>query len=212
MRNAVAALCIMFLPCVSALAQSEVAADPTRGLRDNRPDDYALTGVTVVTQPGQRIDDATILIEDTTIIAAGDDVDIPAGFMKIDLQGRMVYPGLIDAYGEVDVPTQDSDLEASYWNRHITPSRTATSVAARLDGSAEKLRSQGITVRVAAPAGGILKGRSAVVLLNDESRGRTLLKPDAWQHAQLTVPQDKRGQRYPTSPMGAVGTAAAGVL
>ena len=204
MRNTVAALCIMFLPCVSALAQSEVAADPTRGLRDNRPDDYALTGVTVVTEPGHRIDDATILIEDTTIVAAGNDIDIPAGFMKIDLQGRMVYPGLIDAYGEVDVPTKDSDLEASYWNKHITPSRTATSVAARPDGSADKLRSQGITVRVVAPAGGILKGRSAVVLLNDESRGRTLLKPDAWQHAQLTVPRDKRGQRYPTSPMGAV--------
>ena len=101
MRVTVAVLCIMFLPGANLHAQSRVAAEPTAGLRDNRPDDYAITGVTVVTEPGRRIEDATILIEDTTIIAVGDEVDIPPGFMEMELTGRTVYPGLIDAYGEI---------------------------------------------------------------------------------------------------------------
>ncbi len=204
MRNALAILSLTLMLAATASAQSDVSTEPVIGLRDNRPDDYALTGATVVTEPGRVIHNATVLIRDTAIIAVGTDVEIPAGFMNLDFSGRYIYPGLIDAFGEVDVATDPVDGKAGYWNRHITPERSAKMVAAKLDGPIEKLRSQGITSRVVAPQGGILKGSSAVVLLNDEHRGRTLLKPSAWQHAQLTVPKDRRGQSYPNSPMGAV--------
>ena len=185
-------------------AESQVAAEPIVGLRDNRPDDYALVGAKVVIAPGKSIDNATILIEDTTIIAVGDDVAVPPGFMQMDLHGRTVYPGLIDAYSEVDVPADHTKTEAVYWNSLVMPQVESRMVASKLVGPIDKLRAQGITVRVVAPKGGIVKGSSAVVLLNDESRGRTLLKPNVWQHAQLTVPKNRQGESYPTSPMGAV--------
>jgi N-acetylglucosamine-6-phosphate deacetylase len=156
----------------------------------------------VVTSPGVVIDDATILIEKTSITSVGPDLAIPPGYMSIDCSGRTIYPGLIDAYSEieVDVPT----AQAGYWNRSVTPERAAHAVVAGASNDADKLRGQGFTTRVVAPQGGIVKGSSAVVLLGDDSKGRKLLKKQAWHHLQLTVP--RRGQRdnYPNSPMGAV--------
>ena len=111
-----------------------------------------------------------------------------------------------------DVPIKESDREAVYWNRQISPNRTASSVAARLDGSAEKLRSQGITVRVNAPTGGILKGRSAGVLLNDESRGPNLV--DTHRVAACPVDRTERHSRRTVSDIahGRGGAATANTV
>ncbi len=80
--------------CASASAQSEVAAEPILGLRDNRPRNYALVNAHVVSGPKQTIEDAIVLIQDTSITAVGKDVEIPAGFMSIDCSGRHDLSGL----------------------------------------------------------------------------------------------------------------------
>ena len=185
----------------SVYSQSQVAAEPIVGLRDNRPKDYALVGARVVTRPGRVIENATVLIQNTSVTAVGAEVDVPAGFMQMPCAGRTIYAGLIDAYSEVVVP---SETKAAYWNQSIRPERSAHSVAAQSLDDAKKLRSQGFTARLIAPQGGIVKGSSAVVLLSDESAGRRLLKPTAWQHLQLTVPRHGPRDKYPNSPMGAV--------
>ncbi len=116
--------------------------------------------------------------------------------------GGTIYPGLIDAWGEAEVPLPKS--QAGYWNSHVTPQRSTQAIATSAIDDAAKLRSQGITVRLVAPQGGIVKGSSAIVLLGDSSKGRMLLKQHAWQHLQLTVPRGAAHDRYPNSPMGAV--------
>ncbi len=196
-----ATLLIMGL-CVDVLAQSQVAAEPIVGLRDNRPRNYALIHARVVSGPNQTIEDATVLIQDTSITAVATDVEIPPGFMSIDCSGRTIYPGLIDAWGEADVPLPKTQV--GYWNDNITPQRSAQLIAAASVKDVNKLRSQGITVRLVAPQGGIVKGSSAIVLLGEGAAGRMLLKPHAWQHLQLTVPRGAARNSYPNSPMGAV--------
>ncbi len=196
---------MLWLP-IAARGQGDVAAQPTVGLRDNRPRDYALQHATVFVEPGRAIEDATVLIEGSSITAVGNNVEVPAGFMEIDCAGKQIYAGLIDAWSEVDVALPES--EAGYWNSNVTPQRRAASAAVLSAGDAEKLRSQGITVRLVAPRGGIVKGTSSVVLLGDESRGdpkaAALLKEKAWHHLQLSVPRGERRASYPNSPMGAV--------
>ncbi|NND98800.1 MAG: amidohydrolase family protein [Pirellulaceae bacterium] len=193
-------LCHLFIGNVDA--QSQVAAKPIVGLRDNRPDDYALIDARIVVQPGQTLDRATVLIEDSAIIAVGTDIEVPAGFMSIDCTGRTIYPGLIDAWSEVDVPSPDPK-SATHWNPNVTPERSAHPVAITNVGDRSKLRSQGLTLRVVAPRGGIIKGGSSAVLLGDPESGRSLLKQSVWQHLQLTVPRGKSRSKYPNSPMGA---------
>jgi imidazolonepropionase-like amidohydrolase len=182
-------------------AQGPGAAEPIVGLRENRPDTYALVGGKVVAEPGRVMDGATVLIEGTSILAVADDVPIPAGAKTIDCDGRTIYAGLIDAWSESDVPVPESD--AAHWNGNVTPQRMASAVAGKGVVDAAKLRSQGIAIRVVAPRGGIIKGSSSVVLLGDGDAGRRLLRENAWQHLQLTVPREGSRSRYPNSPMGA---------
>ncbi len=197
-------LLFLLLICgaTAALAQSDVAAKPIVGLRDNRPRDFALQNAKVIVAPGQTIENATVLIKGSSIVAVGKTVEVPAGYMAIDCTGKQIYAGLIDAYSEVKVPLPQSP--AGYWNPNVTPHRSAESVATKPIANIEELRSQGLTVRLVAPQGGIVKGTSSIVLLGGDSAGRTLLKGSAWHHLQLTVPRDSSRSQYPNSPMGAV--------
>jgi N-acetylglucosamine-6-phosphate deacetylase len=197
-------VCLCFSLCWSSptQAQSKVAATPVVGLRDNPVESVALIHADVVVEPGKTLTDATVLIEGTSITAVGVDLEIPDGFEQIDCAGKRLYAGLIDTCSETEVPFEEA--AAGYWNRNVLPQRTAsTAIGGEID-DAGKLRSQGIAVRVIAPQGGIVKGSSCVCLTGDDSDGRTLLRKNAWNHLQLTVPRTGSRPRYPNSPMGAV--------
>ena len=71
---------ILFSP--ASFAQS-LDTEPVVGLRDIRPNAFALTGATVITQPGEVVENATILIDEQHIIAVGSDIQIPAGFKRL---------------------------------------------------------------------------------------------------------------------------------
>ena len=79
-------------PTVS-LAREEAAAKPTGTV--------ALTGARVVTMAGTDggvIDGATVLIRGDRIVAVGRDVAIPAGATRVDVTGKTIIPGLVDAH------------------------------------------------------------------------------------------------------------------
>ncbi len=61
----------------------------------------ALTGARIVTMAddtGGVIENGTVLIERNRITAVGSDIDIPAGAETVDLDGKTIIPGLIDAH------------------------------------------------------------------------------------------------------------------
>ena len=188
----------------AATAQDATSTKPTIGLRQNLPKVYALKNARIVTEPGQVLEQGMIVIDGRSILAVGAAVSLPAGTEVIDCAGKTIYAGLIDAWGEVEVPS--ADIELGYWNAHITPERSSRSAAAKLPSTAAKLRSQGVTARLVAPDDGIIKGSSCVALLGDPEEGRRIVRDDAFTHLQLTVPRSGSGTRprYPNSPMGAV--------
>ncbi|MEM8667375.1 MAG: amidohydrolase family protein [Planctomycetota bacterium] len=194
------AFCTLSLS-LPVFGQGPVAADPIVGLRDERPIGFALVGANVVTRPGNVISDATVLIQGASILAVASEVEVPAGFKEIDCGGKYIYAGFIDAYSESDVPLTDE--RPAYWNGNVVPQRSSATVAAKEPlNEASELRSQGITARVVAPSGAIVRGTSCVVLLGSQD-GQRLLLSKAWHHAQLTVPRVSPRPRYPNSPMGA---------
>ena len=153
-------------------------------------------------EPGKIVNDATVLVDQTSIQSVGQDLVIPAAYKTIDCEGLTIYPGLIDAFYETEVDAP-SDQTARHWNQNVTPEVEAASIAAANVGDLESLHKQGITVRIVAPSGGIIKGSSAAVLVSDGSSGQTLLSPRVWNHLTLTVPRKRTSARYPNSPMGA---------
>jgi imidazolonepropionase-like amidohydrolase len=196
-----AILCSVLLPTVLR-AQTDVAAKPIVGLRENPIAGFAFVNADVVVSPSQTLTDATVLVEGASITAVGQQQAIPAGYQIIDCQGKRIYSGLIDAWSETDATINQS--LPGYWNANVTPQVKASAFIEGTVADASKLRSQGIAVRVIAPNGGIVKGSSCVMLTGEGSKGRSLLLDNAWQHLLLTVPRSGSRARYPNSPMGAV--------
>jgi len=66
--------------------------------RAERPRVYAITNVKIVAAPGRVIDQGTVVLRDGLIEAVGAKVIVPPDAVEIDGTGKIVYPGLIDAY------------------------------------------------------------------------------------------------------------------
>ncbi|MCA9204653.1 MAG: amidohydrolase family protein, partial [Planctomycetales bacterium] len=179
---------------------------PVDGLRQHDPDVFALTDARIVVAPGRVIEQGTVVLRGDMIEAVGADIAIPPDARVIDLSGKTIYPGLIDAFSEVSIGDDEANRGAPHWNPHVVPQRR---VAGRYQADKslnEKLRSQGITLRLAAPSGGILKGTSAIVATGGDANDQAIVKADVAQHIRLTVSRGSREQ-YPNSPMGAVALA-----
>ncbi len=135
----------------------------------------ALSGATVYTGDGPPLADATILIEGERIVAVGRDVAIPAGAERLDLRGRRVTPGLVDAVsrlGLVEVSAEPSTVGATL-GPDADPVRAALRVEDSFDPRSETLavaRTGGLTSAVAVPVGGLVSGLSAAIELGASPR------------------------------------------
>ncbi len=213
MRKIVAIVCAA---CVAITGISSLAQDdptrPEQGLRDRTPRLFALTNARIVTpDPDKRtknrlieIEHGTLVIDAGEIKAVGSDVKIPAGARVIDLTGKTVYPGLIDAYSETKVPAPPDGT--GYWNKQIRPQ---VNVADHYTPDAklnEQFRGQGIVARLVAPSAGVIRGTSVVVTTADGDSQTSIIRPLDAQHVRLTVDRSRSGG-YPRSPMGAVALA-----
>ncbi|WP_235033414.1 amidohydrolase family protein [Rubripirellula obstinata] len=188
--------------------QQSTTTSPIVGIRTSDASPVLLHGGTVVTDPGSAPEEKDVLIRGNTIVSVGEDIEALAGTQRIDVSGKRIYAGLIDAMREVSIKPSQSDRlgDASgsgYWNKNITPNIRAADVASQPDSDLDKLRSQGFTVQLLAPSGGIVKGASCAVLMVDPKHSQRLLKENVFQHVTITVPRGKRRDDYPNSPMGA---------
>ena len=95
------------------LSFSLVAAIAFGGLTSNTAlaqDVVALTGARLIDGTGApAVEQGTIVIRDGRIAAVGasDDVDIPGGAQRVNLRGKTVVPGLINAHGHLNYGNQD---------------------------------------------------------------------------------------------------------
>ena len=62
------------------------------------PAKIALTGARIIPVVGDEIPSGTLLIENGKITAVGKDVEIPYDAMEVDLQGKVLFPGMIDPH------------------------------------------------------------------------------------------------------------------
>lgn len=194
--------CFLTLLSASLVAAQDIGdARPVTGLRENAPDLVFLAGGRVVLEPGQILETASVSIRGTSIVAVGKDLDPPSGAQVIDCTGKTIYAGLIDGYGEVAVAEPPSG-GVGHWNGNVLPRRSAASAINDV-GNVAALRSQGVTMRLIAPQGAIVKGTSCLVMLDGNSRA-SVVDDEVAQHLQLTVPRDRRRDGYPNSPMGAI--------
>ncbi len=202
-----ACLVATFVTFVSTMT---IAAPPTtrpvEGLREHTPAVHALTHARIVVAPGRTIEDATLVIRDGVIEAVGADAAIPADARVWDLRGKTLYPGLIDAYTEVSLDSALAKNGSPYWNDLATPQLHVANHYQADAGRDKALRNQGVALQLVAPAGGILRGISAVATTADD-KPPVIVKPNVALHAELTAPPGRDRKSFPNSPMGAVALA-----
>lgn len=196
---------VIFLIIATANAAADQTSTPQEALRSNPPQVYAITGAKIASHPDAAAVPGIIVVRRGRIEAVGANVRIPTDAREIDLTGRTIYAGFIDACSEQTISTERLNGSAHYWNGQVTPQ---LSVADQLpvNSNLAALRKQGFVAQLVAPADGVIMGRSAIVALTGTETNTALVASDVAQHLKLTVARRDRA-KYPGSPMGAVALA-----
>lgn len=186
------------------------ATAPVAGIRSKPLQRMAYTNATLIPAPGQRVEKATILVENGLITAAGANVSIPNGTPVTDLAGKWVYPGFVEAWSHLGLPevksTPADDKSATkpgafYWNPAIQSERNIADELKTL-ADASKLRGMGFTTAHVIPNDGIVRGTSAIVALVDGNAQEQLLRRDVALGISFSKGSSKAS--YPSSLTGSI--------
>ena len=161
------------------------ASDQIPGAKQKTP--IILMGGTVHTVSGETISPANVLIVDGKIAAVGKEMVIPDQTERIDVTGKHIYPGLIEANSQMGLVEIDS-VRATIDSSEIGQinSNVKTQVAFNPDSEAIPVaRANGVLFALAVPSGGLISGRSSLMQMDgwtweDMSIGPNLAMHVTW--------------------------------
>lgn len=184
------------------------------------PATYAITNARIVPVSSAIIEKGTIIVRDGLIAAVGaTTITIPGDARIIDGMGLTVYPGFIDAFGSIGMPSGGAAARAGGGGRGaaattagvragaansayplgLQPEMTALEL---LQPDAETLsgpQSAGYTSALTAQGSGIFQGTSAVINLAGADVNAMVVRANVAQHIAFTP---LRNGGFPNSLMG----------
>ncbi|MFK7864643.1 MAG: amidohydrolase family protein [Pseudohongiellaceae bacterium] len=196
------------------LSQLLIAQDNVtpNGIADVRSNAFALTGGTIYQSGGSLIEGGTLLIREGRVVEVSRSTTVPDGFFEIDLTGKMIYPGFIDAYSGYGIPELEresnsggaevifSSPNASNVNDAIKADFRASTAFVPDEEVREKYRGLGFSTVLSLREDGIARGTSALITLGDESANESIIVTDAANHFSLS--KGTSNQSVPVSLMG----------
>ena len=193
---------------------------PVNGPYDVRPGQYAFINTTIVASAGETITNGTLLVKDRVIEAVGAGLAVPQGYVVVDLKGKYIYPGLVDAYSTYGMPeapraafaagggfgraaVYTSTKAGAYgWNEAVKPEMNAKAVFHADAKTAEDFKKNGFGAVQTLIHDGIMRGTGAVVTLGDERDNEVMLNDQAAAHYSFT--KGTAATNYPSSLMGSI--------
>ena len=174
---------------VVAAVGTALLAPVRAAAQGGEPQYFAIRGATVVPVSGPRLENATVIISRGVIKAVGKDAVVPDEAWVIEGKGLIVYPGLIDSFTDVGIPTTPAP-SAGEGGSHpqqpishgpedrpgATPWRSGADEASLSDKRVETWRSAGFTTVISAPKGGMFPGQAALLDLGGERDGDMVVK------------------------------------
>lgn len=111
LRPLTAALVAVLSVGAAHAAQPDATPTRSRFVEDPYPSTYQtinaapvlIEHATVLTGTGQRLDDASVLLQDGKVVAVGSALQAPAGATRVDGTGKWVTPGIIDVHSHLGV-------------------------------------------------------------------------------------------------------------
>jgi imidazolonepropionase-like amidohydrolase len=144
-----------------------------------KPQDHtiALVGGTIHTVSGAVIEKATIVFAKGKITAVGTNVTLPQGTETIDVSGKHIYPGFIDANTNIGL-TEIGAVRATNDIRETGRINPNARAEVAINPESELIpvaRANGVTVAGTFPQGGVISGTAAAVEL------------DGWTWEEMTL-------------------------
>jgi imidazolonepropionase-like amidohydrolase len=189
----------------------------TNGSKNNIHNYYAFTNATIYKDFQTKIEKGTLLIKDGKVIEVGEKgkVKIPKNTVVYDLDGKHIYPSLIDIYSDYGIPTAEksktpkfgaqfeSNRKGAYnWNEAIHPEVESGLLFTVDKKKSEELRNLGFGVVLTHQQDGIIRGTSALVTLADDIANQVMLNDKT--ATQISFDKGTSTQDYPGSLMGAI--------
>jgi imidazolonepropionase-like amidohydrolase len=174
MTKAIAALALAVI-LVVAWEQGGIASPEIPGSDPGKP--VALVGGTIHPVTGPVIERGRIVFDQGKITAIGRKVKVPAGAKRLDVIGRHVYPGLINAYSQLGL-VEIRAVRATLDHNEVGQLNPNVKAEVAFNPDSELIpvtRSGGVLVALAAPTGGRISGTSA------------LMKLDGWTWEEMTL-------------------------
>lgn len=205
------------------LAGTSVSAQetwPVNGVADPREGCYAFTHATLVKDAKTSVSNATLVIRDGKIIAAGAGAAIPKDAVVIDCTGKYIYPSFLDIYSDYGMPAAPprvpggrgrgdaspqfvSATRGAYnWNQAIKSEVNAVQLFGVDENKAKTLRELGFGTVLTHQADGIARGTGALVSLASERENKTVLRDKVSAH--YSFDKGTSTQDYPSSLMGII--------
>lgn len=156
----------------------------------------ALRGATIHTVTNGVIENGTIIFDGGKITAVGANIAIPAGTKIVDVTGKHIYPGLIDAYStvgisEIGAVDMSNDVaEVGDFNPNVHPD-VAVNAESRHIGTS---RSQGVLTTLTTPDGGLISGMSSAMALEGWSWEEMRLESAAALNVNWPNPNQRGGR------------------
>lgn len=152
---------------VPAAARAQYDAPPP-------PAAWALVGVRVVQPGAQMMDSMTVVVRNGLVEAMGRSIEVPADARVLEGEDLVVYPGFVDAHGEVEMAwpeprdVEDED-DVTSWSpprssSRFTPHRRVADHLAVTGADLEDHRRMGIVASMAHPDAGMAPGQPAVLV------------------------------------------------
>jgi imidazolonepropionase-like amidohydrolase len=152
-----------------------LASDPVPSAKQKKP--IALVGGMVHTVSGAVIANGTVLFENGKITAIGETVSIPADAERVNVSGKHVYPGLIDAntnMGLTEIGSVRGTLDIQETGG-VNPNARAEVAVNPESELIPVARSGGILITASSPGGGLISGTLAALLM------------DGWTWEEMTL-------------------------
>jgi imidazolonepropionase-like amidohydrolase len=164
---------------LSLVTAQGFGSDQIPGGPQKRP--IIIRNATIHTISGETLENGCVLFQNGKITDLGFNLAFPGDAEVVDAKGQHVYPGLIDSYSSIGLVEIDS-IRASIDTTetgNLNPNVRAA-VAFNPDSEAIPVaRANGVLSALIAPNGGLISGRSAVMLLDGWTWEGMTAKADA---------------------------------
>src|SRR5467141_77505 len=180
---------LRFALVVAAAVGAALLGPARAAAQGGEPEYFAIRGVTVVPVSGPRVENATVIMSHGVIKAVAKDAAIPDEAWVIEGKGLIVYPGFIDSFTDVGIPSAPAPSGGESGSRPqppasrgpedrpgSTPWRSAADEATLSDKRVETWRSAGFTTVISAPKGGMFPGQASLLDLAGERNGDMVVK------------------------------------